>query len=212
MVSVSLQSGARGRSATSFSRSAGAPGDRCLLRPAPTISSFTSPRVTPTICVRSSSTALNADSDVAGTPDLVDLRASARRSPLGSSPTVTPRRRTGPDCAATLRSPRPVGNLQPMRVGVLGMRAKSGKPCARPCVRADDLTLSAGVDAGRPVVGVHRQRHPGRHRLHPPRRRDEQPGSIWWTTVFTRWWGTTGFTEERLDHVRSWLAGKQTGC
>ncbi|MFN8070721.1 MAG: 4-hydroxy-tetrahydrodipicolinate reductase [Mycobacterium sp.] len=97
-----------------------------------------------------------------------------------------------------------------MRVGVLGAKGKVGKAMCEAVREADDLTLSAGVDAGDPLSAftdsgtqvVIDFTHPDVVMNNLKYLVDNGIHAVV---------GTTGFTEERLDHVRSWLAGKQTG-
>jgi len=92
-----------------------------------------------------------------------------------------------------------------LRVGVLGARGKVGVEVCKAVEAADDLELVAQVDAGDPIEGLVEAgaqavvdfTHPDvvmdnlefcvRHGIH--------------AVV-----GTTGFDEERLDRLRSWLA------
>ncbi len=97
-----------------------------------------------------------------------------------------------------------------MRVGVLGAKGKVGKAMCEAVREADDLTLSAGVDAGDPLSAftdsgtqvVIDFTHPDVVMNNLKYLVDNGIHAVV---------GTTGFTEERLDHVRSWLAGKRTG-
>ncbi len=97
-----------------------------------------------------------------------------------------------------------------MRVGVLGAKGKVGKAMCEAVRGADDLTLSAEVDAGDPLSAftdsgtevVIDFTHPDVVMNNLKYLVDNGIHAVV---------GTTGFTEERLDHVRSWLAGKQTG-
>jgi 4-hydroxy-tetrahydrodipicolinate reductase len=97
-----------------------------------------------------------------------------------------------------------------MRVGVLGAKGKVGKTMCEAVREAADLTLSAEVDAGDPLSSftdsdtevVIDFTHPDVVMNNLKYLVDNGIHAVV---------GTTGFTEERLDHVRSWLAGKPTG-
>ena len=92
-----------------------------------------------------------------------------------------------------------------MRVGVLGARGKVGKAMCEAVRDADDLTLSAEVDAGDPLSSftdsgtevVIDFTHPDVVMNNLKYLVDNGIHAVV---------GTTGFTDERLDHVRSWLA------
>ncbi|MEI7716140.1 MAG: 4-hydroxy-tetrahydrodipicolinate reductase [Mycobacterium sp.] len=96
-----------------------------------------------------------------------------------------------------------------MRVGVLGSKGKVGSTMVGAVRAAEDLTLSAEVDAGDPpslltdgdtevVIDF----------THP----DVVMGNLEFLIAngIHAVVGTTGFTEERLEQVRSWLAGSRT--
>jgi 4-hydroxy-tetrahydrodipicolinate reductase len=97
-----------------------------------------------------------------------------------------------------------------MRVGVLGAKGKVGKTMCEAVREAADLTLSAEVDAGDPLSSftdsdtevVIDFTHPDVVMNNLKYLVDNGIHAVV---------GTTGFTEERLDHVRSWLAGTPTG-
>lgn len=97
-----------------------------------------------------------------------------------------------------------------MRVGVLGAKGKVGKTMCEAVDHADDLTLSAQVDAGDPLSSftdsdtevVIDFTHPDVVMNNLKYLVDNGIHAVV---------GTTGFTHERLDHVRSWLSGKPTG-
>ena len=96
-----------------------------------------------------------------------------------------------------------------MRVGVLGSKGKVGSTMVGAVRAAEDLTLSAEVDAGDPpslltdgdtevVIDV----------THP----DVVMGNLEFLIAngIHAVVGTTGFTEGRFEQVRSWLAGTRT--
>ena len=97
-----------------------------------------------------------------------------------------------------------------MRVGVLGAKGKVGRTMCEAVDAADDMTLSAQVDAGDPLSLftdsgteiVIDFTHPDVIMNNLKYLVDNGIHAVV---------GTTGFTEERLDHVRSWLDGKPTG-
>lgn len=92
-----------------------------------------------------------------------------------------------------------------MRVGVLGAKGKVGQTMCEAVRAADDLTLSAEVDAGDPLSlftdsgteVVIDFTHPGVVMNNLKYLVDNGIHAVV---------GTTGFTAERLDHVRDWLA------
>lgn len=92
-----------------------------------------------------------------------------------------------------------------MRVGVLGAKGKVGKAMCEAVRDAADLTLSAEVDAGDPLSlftdsgteVVIDFTHPDVVMNNLKYLVDNGIHAVV---------GTTGFTDERLDHVRSWLA------
>jgi 4-hydroxy-tetrahydrodipicolinate reductase len=94
-----------------------------------------------------------------------------------------------------------------MRVGVLGAKGKVGSTMVQAVRAAEDLTLSAEVDAGDPLT-----RFTDSHTevvidfTHP----DVVMGNLKFLidNGIHAVVGTTGFTEERLQQVRSWLAAK----
>ena len=97
-----------------------------------------------------------------------------------------------------------------MRVGVLGAKGKVGQAMCEAVRAADDLTLSAEVDAGDPLSlftdsgteVVIDFTHPDVVMNNLKYLVDNGIHAVV---------GTTGFTAERLDHVRAWLSGKPTG-
>ena len=97
--------------------------------------------------------------------------------------------------------------LQPMRVGVLGAKGKVGATMVSAVQAADDLTLSAEVDAGDELT----QLTAGDTEVvidftHPDVVMDNLKFLI--DNGIHAVVGTTGFTEERLDQVQAWLAEK----
>ena len=94
-----------------------------------------------------------------------------------------------------------------MRVGVLGAKGKVGATIVDAVVAADDLTLSAGVDAGDPLtLFTDSQTEVVVDFTHPDVVMDNLEfliGAGIHAVV-----GTTGFTDERIAQVRSWLADK----
>jgi 4-hydroxy-tetrahydrodipicolinate reductase len=97
-----------------------------------------------------------------------------------------------------------------MRVGVLGAKGKVGKTMCEAVCDADDMMLSAQVDAGDPLsLFTDSGTEVVIDFTHP----DVIMNNLKYLVdngihVVV---GTTGFTEERLDHVRAWLAGTSTG-
>ena len=97
--------------------------------------------------------------------------------------------------------------LQPMRVGVLGAKGKVGSTMVAAVQAADDLTLSAEVDAGDELT----QLTAGGTEVvidftHPDVVMDNLKFLI--DNGIHAVVGTTGFTQERLDQVQAWLADK----
>jgi 4-hydroxy-tetrahydrodipicolinate reductase len=94
-----------------------------------------------------------------------------------------------------------------MRVGVLGAKGKVGATIVDAVDAADDLTFSAGVDAGDPLTLFTDSRtEVVVDFTHPSVVMDNLEfliGAGIHAVV-----GTTGFTDERLAQVRSWLADK----
>ncbi|HEX5493574.1 MAG TPA: 4-hydroxy-tetrahydrodipicolinate reductase [Mycobacteriales bacterium] len=94
---------------------------------------------------------------------------------------------------------------EPLRVGVLGARGRMGAATCRAVDAAVDLDLVAMVDAGDWLFGV---ADAGAHVVVDFTRPDVVMDNIRWCIdegihcVV----GTTGFTSERLDTVREWLA------
>ena len=97
-----------------------------------------------------------------------------------------------------------------MRVRVLGAKGKVGKAMCEAVREADDLTLSAGVDAGDPLSAftdsgtqvVIDFTHPDVVMNNP---------EVFGGQRYSRGGGEPLASPSALDHVRSWLAGWQTG-
>ncbi len=94
-----------------------------------------------------------------------------------------------------------------MRVGVLGSKGKVGSTMVQAVQDADDLTLSAQVDEGDPLSRLTE----GHTEVvidftHPDVVMDNLRFLI--DNGIHAVVGTTGFTEERLQQVRSWLAAR----
>jgi 4-hydroxy-tetrahydrodipicolinate reductase len=93
-----------------------------------------------------------------------------------------------------------------MRVGVLGAKGKVGATMAAAVERADDLTLSAEVDAGDPLsLFVDSGTEVVIDFTHPDVVMDNLKFLI--DNGIHAVVGTTGFTDERLSRVESWLSG-----
>lgn len=94
-----------------------------------------------------------------------------------------------------------------MRVGVLGAKGKVGTTMVEAVEAADDLTFTAGVDAGDPL---NRLSESGTEVVidftHPNVVMDNLEFLI--ENGIHAVVGTTGFTDERLDQVRQWLDAK----
>jgi 4-hydroxy-tetrahydrodipicolinate reductase len=94
-----------------------------------------------------------------------------------------------------------------MRVGVLGAKGKVGSTMVGAVQAAEDLTLSAEVDAGDPLsLLTEGETEAVIDFTHP----DVVMGNLEFLIAngIHAVVGTTGFTTERLERVRSWLAGK----
>src|SRR6201987_115462 len=94
-----------------------------------------------------------------------------------------------------------------MRVGVLGAKGKVGSTMAAAVEAAEDLTLSAEVDAGDPLSLL----TDGNTEVvidftHPDVVMDNLEFLI--DNGIHAVVGTTGFTEDRLSQVKAWLANK----
>ena len=93
-----------------------------------------------------------------------------------------------------------------MRVGVLGAKGKVGATMAAAVENADDLTLSAEVDAGDPLsLFVDSGTEVVIDFTHPDVVMDNLKFLI--NNGIHAVVGTTGFTDEKLSQVDSWLAG-----
>lgn len=94
-----------------------------------------------------------------------------------------------------------------MRVGVLGAKGKVGTTMVAAVQAADDLTFTAGVDAGDPLS---RLVDTGTEVVidftHPDVVMDNLHFCI--DNGIHAVVGTTGFTDDRLDQVRQWLTAK----
>jgi 4-hydroxy-tetrahydrodipicolinate reductase len=94
-----------------------------------------------------------------------------------------------------------------MRVGVLGAKGKVGTTMVDAVEAADDLTLSAAVDAGDPLsLFVDANTDVVIDFTHPDVVMDNLKFLI--ENGIHAVVGTTGFTDERLGQVRTWLATK----
>lgn len=97
-----------------------------------------------------------------------------------------------------------------MRVGVLGAKGKVGKTMCDAVRAADDLTLSAEVDAGDPLsLFTESSTEVVIDFTHPDVVMNNLKFLV--DNGIHAVVGTTGFTEERLNHVRAWLAGSSAG-
>ncbi len=94
-----------------------------------------------------------------------------------------------------------------MRVGVLGSKGKVGGTMVEAVRAADDLTLSAEVDAGDPLsLLTESKTEVVIDFTHPDVVMDNLKFLI--DNGIHAVVGTTGFTDERLQQVRAWLAAK----
>src|ERR1700739_2223346 len=94
-----------------------------------------------------------------------------------------------------------------MRVGVLGAKGKVGSTMVGAVQAAEDLTLSAEGDAGDPVsLLTERDTQVVIDFTHPDVVMDNLKFVI--DNGIHAVVGTTGFTAERLQQVRAWLAAK----
>src|SRR6185369_4739473 len=94
-----------------------------------------------------------------------------------------------------------------MRVGVLGAKGKVGATMVAAVEAADDLTFTTGVDAGDPLSLFSDSRTEAVIDFtHPDVVMDNLKFLI--DNGIHAVVGTTGFTDERLQQVRSWLAAK----
>jgi 4-hydroxy-tetrahydrodipicolinate reductase len=94
-----------------------------------------------------------------------------------------------------------------MRVGVLGAKGKVGATMVQAVEAADDLTFTAGVDAGDPLsLLIDSQTEVVIDFTHPDVVMDNLKFLI--DNGIHAVVGTTGFTDERLSQVKAWLADK----
>jgi 4-hydroxy-tetrahydrodipicolinate reductase len=94
-----------------------------------------------------------------------------------------------------------------MRVGVLGAKGKVGATMVQAVEAADDLTFTAGVDAGDPLsLFIDSQTEVVIDFTHPDVVMDNLKFLI--DNGIHAVVGTTGFTDERLSQVKAWLADK----
>ena len=98
-----------------------------------------------------------------------------------------------------------------MRVGVLGAKGKVGAAMVAGVESAEDLTFTAGVDAGDPLEAL-TETNTGVviDFTHPSVVMDNLKFCI--DNGIHAVVGTTGFTDERLDQVRRWVADKPDVC
>jgi 4-hydroxy-tetrahydrodipicolinate reductase len=98
-----------------------------------------------------------------------------------------------------------------MRVGVLGAKGKVGMTMVAAVQAADDLTLSAEVDAGDPLTHlIESDTEVVIDFTHPTVVMDNLKFLI--DNGIHAVVGTTGFTDERLKQVRDWLTDKPGGA
>ena len=94
-----------------------------------------------------------------------------------------------------------------MRVGVLGAKGKVGATMVQAVEAAEDLTFTAGVDAGDPLsMFTDSQTEVVIDFTHPDVVMDNLNYLI--DNGIHAVVGTTGFTDERVQQVRTWLSGK----
>jgi 4-hydroxy-tetrahydrodipicolinate reductase len=94
-----------------------------------------------------------------------------------------------------------------MRVGVLGAKGKVGATIVQAVEAADDLTFTAGVDAGDPLsLFTDSQTEVVIDFTHPDVVMDNLNYLI--DNGIHAVVGTTGFTDERLQQVQAWLSGE----
>jgi 4-hydroxy-tetrahydrodipicolinate reductase len=94
-----------------------------------------------------------------------------------------------------------------MRVGVLGAKGKVGATMVQAVEAAEDLTFTAGVDAGDALTTLtDSQTEVVIDFTHPDVVMDNLKFVI--DNGINAVVGTTGFTDERLNQVKSWLADK----
>ena len=94
-----------------------------------------------------------------------------------------------------------------MRVGVLGAKGKVGGTIVDAIEAADDLTFTAGVDAGDPLSALtDSDTQVVVDFTHPSVVMDNLKFLI--DNGINAVVGTTGFTDERIEQVKSWIADK----
>jgi 4-hydroxy-tetrahydrodipicolinate reductase len=94
-----------------------------------------------------------------------------------------------------------------MRVGVLGAKGKVGATMVQAVEAAEDLTFTSGVDAGDPLsLFTDSQTEVVIDFTHPDVVMDNLKFLI--DNGIHAVVGTTGFTDERLNQVRAWVAAK----
>jgi 4-hydroxy-tetrahydrodipicolinate reductase len=94
-----------------------------------------------------------------------------------------------------------------MRVGVLGAKGKVGATMVQAVEAAEDLTFTSGVDAGDPLsLFTDSQTEVVIDFTHPDVVMDNLKFLI--DNGIHAVVGTTGFTDERLSHVKAWLVDK----
>lgn len=96
---------------------------------------------------------------------------------------------------------------EPIRVGVLGARGRMGVEVCRAVEAAPDMTLVATVDQGDDLAVVADARAEVVVDFTTP---DAVMANLRWCVErgIHAVVGTTGFTEQRLDQVRGWVAGR----
>jgi 4-hydroxy-tetrahydrodipicolinate reductase len=98
-----------------------------------------------------------------------------------------------------------------MRVGVLGAKGKVGAAMVAGVDSAEYVTFTTGVDAGDPLVGLtETNTEVVIDFTHPSVVMDNLKFCI--DNGIHAVVGTTGFTDERLDQVRRWVADKPDAC
>ena len=94
-----------------------------------------------------------------------------------------------------------------MRVGVLGAKGKVGATMVQAVEAADDLTFTSGVDAGDPLsLFTDSQTEVVIDFTHPDVVMDNLNYLI--DNGIHAVVGTTGFTDERVQQVKTWVSGK----
>ncbi|WP_116103443.1 4-hydroxy-tetrahydrodipicolinate reductase [Amycolatopsis thermalba] len=101
----------------------------------------------------------------------------------------------------------PRGEDNPIRVGVLGAQGRMGAQVVKAVGGAPDMTVVATVDAGDDLSAL---TEAGAEVVVDFTHPDAVMGNLEFAVAhgLHAVVGTTGFTEERLESVRSWLAGK----